>query len=241
MTVRSSRCLPAVLAAAIGVACIPGMRQSYRFPTEVAQATLPADGVRELRVAAGTGDVHVMGEAGREQVDVTVRLRSQDAERLERVCIPSARLESKTDLGTMELRLRQDDRNKCGESWEVRVPARLATTLTGDVTRFRAEGAFESLNITASGPGRVDGAFTAEGVSVDLGHGPVDLTVTTADFDAVEVRSDNGGADLSLDGASISAQRSPPGARASLDGDGRGDIRARSRLGDVRLRLIRPR
>jgi hypothetical protein len=222
------------------VACIPGQRASYRVPTGAHRDAVVAAGVRRVELVAGVGDVRVTSDGG-DSIRYDVALRSQDERRLREECVPRSRVERLQEAGVLRLRLQQDTRDRCGEVWTVRLPVGVAAHVEGSVTNVAMDGTFGAVRVRLSGPGSLRGTLASPSIDAELGHGPIELTATRESWRRISVDSDNGRAQLTFNGMQIPSRSRPPGAEVSIEGEGDGEIRLKSRLGNVRLTAGRGR
>ena len=233
-TVRGLLVLPLAACAAI-----PSQRASFRDPTDTARLTRAAAGVTGLEIQGGAADVHIVaGDA--ESIDVTVALRSQDARRLEEICVPGSRLLAEPHGERVVLMLDQESRDRCGEVWQVRVPAGMPVTVRTNVGKVVASGLSGGLVVRISATGNID---------AELAGGPVDVRVEVGDAKVawrggatgdVRLRANVGSAELQVAGMRIPVPRHGAGARLESKGQGAHDLRVESNVGDVRL-VVGPR
>jgi hypothetical protein len=180
--------------------------------------TVDARGLRALRIDADVGDVTVRATDG-DSVRIAVVLRSSDADRLARECIPKSSLETALDAGILTAHVTQRTRNQCGARWDVAVPPRLRAVVTARVGDIVIEGLTGGIEASAS-KGNVDVRTRGEG------HGTVRLSA-----DVGRVRACVGGYDVpptSHRGAGATLElRRPTGAEITL----------RAGVGNATLRL----
>jgi len=188
-------------------------------------------------VEGGAGRVRVRAGAA-DSVRVTVALRSTDARRLADVCVPTARLDSARDAGELRLSIHQPRRDRCGEQWEVEVPARLAVRLEFASADLDVSGVGGGLHARVSGAGDVRAALAGGPAHVETNVGDVRVESPAERYGDVELRSGVGGVALWLLGHRVPSE-SRPGAGDAVRMRGRGSdsVTLRARVRDVEARL----
>ena len=233
-TVRGLLLLPLAACAAV-----PSQRASFREPTDVARLTRAAAGVTGVEIQGGAADVTVVaGDA--DSIDVRVAMRSQDATRLRDVCIPGTQLLAEPHGDRVVLMLDQESRDRCGEVWQVRVPAAMPVTVRASVGTVVATGLSGGLVVRVSATGSVDAQLAGGPVDVRVEVGDARVGWRGAETGDVRLRANVGRAELEIAGMRIPVPRH--GAGAGIDSRGRGDhdLRVESNVGDVRLVVAPP-
>ncbi|MGZ8376307.1 MAG: hypothetical protein ACXW61_01965 [Gemmatirosa sp.] len=197
-------------------ACVPSMRSSFRDGRELAEQTFDAAGLTGIDLDAEVGDVELHGAAA-DSVQVQVTLRSSDAERLARECLPKSSLDVRRDGAVLTVRLEQRTRDRCGTRWRIAMSPRLHA-------RVRARVG----DVTVTG--------LASGIDVATGNGDIDVRSRATSHGRVEVRSDVGRVAVRVHGYAVPAER-PQGAgqRATLRGPGGPDLVLHTRIGRASL------
>lgn len=185
--------------------------------------TRPATGLATVVVKAGVGEVEVMGDSGQE-ISIQVELRAKDggfifgSHQSERD-LDTVHLEPRVTDGELTLQLAPDERDSrhWSESWTVRIPAALATSVKLGVGDVRVLDLTGDVTVDAGvGDVRVEGEFSSAG----------DIHVTCGVGDA-SLRTPNG----------HSEGKGFLGHDLSAHGPGKASIRARAGVGDVTIRL----
>jgi hypothetical protein len=206
--------LPAV--ALLLAACVPSLRSSFREGQPLATERFDAAGLTGLDLDAQVGDVELRA-ASADSVEVEVTLRSADAERLARECLPKSALDVRRDGTALVVRLTQRTRNQCGTRWRVALPPRLHARVRASVG-----------DVTASG--------LAGGMDVTVGTGDIDVRTRAASHGRVDVSSDVGRVSLRVRGYDVpSERRQGAGQQATLRGQSGPDVVLRTRVGRAAL------
>ena len=213
----------------------------FERTSHAASATVNADGLTALQVRGGAANVRVVADTT-DLVRVEVSLRSSDSERLNRTCVPTARLDTTRSNGVLSVRVHQPSRDRCGESWSVTAPSRLLVSLDFANADVEAHGFTGGLSASLTGTGKIRGTAVRGDVDVRVGVGDIDLSVDQREYADVSLASDVGSVRLELGGYDVPpAERRGSGQRITLRGAGTGRVTARSRVGDVRLTIAAPR
>ena len=196
-----------------------------------------ADGLTALEVRGGMADIRVIADTA-ERLQIVTSLRSSDAERLNKTCVPSARLDTVRSNGVLSVRVYQSSRDRCGESWSITMPKRLHIALDFTNADAEVQGLGGGLRMSAMGTGKIRGSVERGDVDVRVGVGDVELTIAQREYAAVSLESEVGSVHLKVGGYDVPrGEKRGAGQRISLTGAGTGRVSARSRVGDVRVTL----
>lgn len=200
----------------LAAACVPGMRSSFREGSPLTVERFDAAGLTTLDLDAGVGDVELRPAAG-DSVEVEVTLRSGDADRLARECLPNASLAVRRDGAVLVARLEQRTRDRCGTRWRVALPPRLHARVRASVGDVAVHG-------------------LAGGIAVDVGTGDIDVRSRAARHGRVDVSSDVGRVALRVRGYDVPvARRQGAGRQATLRGESGPDVVLHTRVGRASL------
>jgi len=195
---------------------------------------MDAAGVSRVSLHGGVARVTV-GPSADDSVHVVVSLRSTDQERLREKCIPGARLERNITDGSLALRLSQSGREKCGETWNVSVPARLFVALEFTNADVDLSGIRGGVIASVSGTGNVTASVDSAPASVTMGVGDVRVVATRTAVGELVLKSEVGRAELTLHGVRVPAVKRGSSSQIETRGTGHHDIRLRTRVGNVSL------
>jgi hypothetical protein len=242
MTTSCVRIASAGVAAVVlsGCAIVPSQRASFREPTDVARLTRAAGGVTGLEIRVGVGDLRLVAGAA-DSLAFAVALRSQDAKRLGEICIPRSELIAEPDGTRLVVRLEQRSRDRCGEVWQVQVPATMPVAVHAAGGKVVTERLAGGLTVRITGSGHVDASVTGGPVDARVGVGDVRVVSGEPSYRSVSLTAEVGRVTLETAGMRISPPSRGAGATFGSEGKGDHDIRLRSRVGDVTLVLATPR
>jgi hypothetical protein len=195
-----------------------------------------ARGVRVLQLTGGAANVDIDGTSD-STIVADIALRSTDAERLKTVCLVRSRLDTATEGGVLRLAVHQESRDRCGETWRIRMPATLIARVQLDVGDLAVRGVVGGVHADIQHAGKITG--TAGGnIDVAVGVGDIRLTSTRGDYELIDLTSDVGKARLSVGGYHVPPE-SRPGSRSHLRVTGRGSnqFRASSKVGNVEIQV----
>ena len=202
----------------MAAACVPSMRSSFRDGRAVDERSVDATGLVSVQLDAGVGDVE-LSPASTDSVRVQVTVRSSDAERLARDCLPNASLGVERQGGVLVVRLEQRTRNRCGSRWRLHLPPSLAVRVRADLGTITATGLTGALD-------------------VETGNGNIDVQSHAPGHGAVLVRSDVGRVAVRVRGYDVPpTSRRGAGQEATVRGPGGPDITLRTRNGRASLVL----
>lgn len=224
----------AALVSLAGCAAVPSQRASFKDPTDVARLTRAAAGVTGLEIQGGAADVHVVGGAT-DSLEVSVALRSQDAERLHETCVPRSELKAEPHDARIVVFLDQNSRDRCGEVWQVRVPASMPVVVRTNVGKVTTEGLSGGLTVRVTGTGSVDAKVAGGPLDARVEVGDVKVTSQAPGYRSLRLRSNVGRVTFEGGGIRVSPPRHGSGATFESDGRGNHDARLESGVGDVEL------
>ena len=213
---------------------LPVARLDRNDPFRTARVALPAAGLTTLVIDVGVGNVSI-DSLTTDSVIVLADLASHDAKRLANECGPKTRLIETRSGSELHLRLDQQTRNRCGERWNVSLPANVGVRLEGGVTEVLVAATLNQLHVRLRGPGSVRGYVNSPEIDVNTNLGNITLTAARRDFGRISAVSKIGSAHLEVNGLRISSIRRPPGSVAEVEGKGRATLVARSGNGTVRV------
>lgn len=213
---------------------LPGARLDRNDPFRAARVARPAAGLTTLVIDAAVGNVSI-DSLTTDSVVVRADLASHDAKRLANECGPKTRLIETRSGGELHVRLEQQTRNRCGERWNVSLPANVGVRIQGGVTDVVVAASMNQLHVRLRGPGSVRGYVNSPDIDVNTSLGNITLTAARREFGRVSASSRIGSAHLEINGLRISSIRRPPGSVAEVEGNGRATLIARSGNGTVRV------
>ena len=213
---------------------LPVARLARNEPFRAARVALPAAGLTRVVVDAAVGTVSIDSLTA-DSVIVRADLASHDAARLANECGPNTRLIQSRSGGELHVRLDQQTRNRCGERWNVSVPANVGVRVAGSVTDVVVAASLNQLHVRLRGPGSVRGYVNSPDIDVNTNLGDITLTAARREFGRVSAVSRIGSARLEVNGLRISSMSRPPGSVAEVEGRGRATLIARSGNGTVRV------
>jgi hypothetical protein len=213
---------------------VPSQRLARNEPFRAARVALPAAGLTRLVIDAAVGNVSI-DSLTTDSVIVRADLASHDAKRLANECGPNTRLVQSRSGSELHVRLDQQTRNRCGERWNVSVPANVGVRVEGSVTDVVVAASLNQLHVRLRGPGSVRGYVNSPDIDVNTNLGDITLTAARREFGRVSAVSRIGSARLEVNGLRISSISRPPGSVAEVEGKGRATLIARSGNGTVRV------
>ena len=225
-----------LLAASTQACSLPVTRLEQNTPFRTGTVRMAGAGVNVVEIRSGPGLIE-LSQSSDDSIRVTAELRSQDKERLERVCGPSSRLTRNTSGSTVVLDLEQSSRRQCGELWRVELPREVGATLRMRVGDVRVNAVLPRLEVDVDGPGSVKGSIDAPFVDIDLDIGDVEITSGQEGVGHARVESAIGSSSLTLRGLRIEPRRSGAGSATEARGDGSATIRVRTGNGRATLTL----
>jgi hypothetical protein len=200
------------------------------------QVTTTARDVNAIQLLGGVADITIDGTSD-SAISAEVALRSRDSVRLRRECVESSRIDTTRVHGVFRITLRQLSRRRCGETWRLRIPSWLSADVrvsNGAITLNHVEG---GVRAEALSTGKITGTVSGD-VDVSVGVGDIDLESRQGSYEVVDLTAEVGKVGLTLAGYRIRSDRRPgAGDHIRVSGPGHGTVRARSRVGDVRVRV----
>ena len=197
------------------------MRTSYRHGQDLVRSVLDARDVETVDIDAGVADVEVVAGTA-DSIDVRVTLRSGDADRLERECLPNASLDARRDGRTLHFRVEQRTRDRCGAVWRVTLPSRLDVVARVSVGTVRISG-------------------TTGAVDASAQTGDVVVRSHASAHGTVSVRADVGRVRATVRGYEVPPKREHgPGATLTLKGSGGPSLDLRAGVGNATLDIAAP-
>jgi hypothetical protein len=172
-----------------------------------------------------------------DSVHIYVELRSTDVRRLNETCIPTARVEQTISDGQLVLRLLQPERNRCGETWRVSMPARYGATLEFAHLTARVIGIRGGLSARASN-GSISATLDGGAANLELDVGDIELTSRQNAYEQVHLKTNVGRAELTINRYRVHENRRPgAGDEVRVVGEGTGRIWLRTGVGSIRAKI----
>jgi hypothetical protein len=229
-----------VTGSAVGLlACSTPTQPPLLFERSTLAATVKANaaGLTTISVSGDVGSVEITGSSG-DSVRANVSLSSRDEQRITRTCLPNSRVDSTIVNGVLNLRVRQNTRNRCGVRWKIEAPARFGVVVRFDHGDINLKGIAGGADVVLSGTGNIRGSIDGGDVNTSVDVGDIDMTSAQREYGIVDVRSDVGGIDVMVGGYRIpSRSRRGSGQELRFDGSGSGRFVARTRVGKIKATI----